>query len=86
MDDELGGGQRLDRREGLVGSEVRVPDTDGAVVEHASDRVNACWLPRLMSVGVLLILIVRDQVSPPSSDCVKAMLLRGPNRESWKTM
>ena len=47
--------------------------------------LNACWFPRLMSVGVWLILIVGDQVSPPSSDCVKAMLLRGPNRESWKT-
>jgi hypothetical protein len=26
-----------------------------------------------MSIGVLLILIVGDQVSPPSSDCVNAM-------------
>jgi hypothetical protein len=33
-----------------------------------------------------LILIVGDQVSPPSSDCVNAMLLRtGANRESWNT-
>ena len=47
--------------------------------------LNACWLPRLMFVGVLLILIVSDHLSPPSSDCVNAMLLRGPNRKSWKT-
>ena len=48
--------------------------------------LNACWLPSEMLVGVLLILIVGDQLSPPSSDYVNAMLLRGPKRASWKTM
>src|SRR5215813_3997453 len=36
--------------------------------------VNACWLPDGMFIGVRLIWIVGDHVSPPSVDFEKAML------------
>ena len=39
----------------------------------STDGVNACWLPIGIPVGVLLTLSAGDQVSPPSSDCEKAV-------------